>query len=107
MVKSSHHAIFDEAWYLQPKHPPFAQMLYDVGLEQNEEIIVPTSTFVPLPPFPPIPKAKPSPLPKQTTVVPLPLRLSSPASIYAAAAVKSTLAMMISPFNPRTYTRSI
>ena len=91
MVKSSHHAIFDEAWYLQPKRPPFAQMLYDVGLEQNEEIIVPTSMFVPLPPFPPLPKAKPSPLPKQTTIVPLPLRLSSPASIYAAAAAKSTL----------------
>lgn len=91
MVKSSHHAIFDEAWYLQPKCPPFAQMLYDVGLEQNEEIVVPSLTFVPLPPFPPMPKDKPSPLPKQTTLVPLPLHLSTPAFIHAAAAAKSTL----------------
>jgi hypothetical protein len=33
IIKTSHHAIFDEAWYLQPRRPPFAQMLYDVGLE--------------------------------------------------------------------------
>ena len=33
IVKKSHHAIFDEAWYLQLKRPPFAQMLYDIGLE--------------------------------------------------------------------------
>lgn len=30
IVKRSHHAIFDEAWYLRPKRPPFAQMLYDI-----------------------------------------------------------------------------
>eukprot|EP00804_Cyclotella_cryptica_P024090 CCRYP_007298-RA/>CCRYP_007298-RA protein AED:0.46 eAED:0.46 QI:0/0/0/1/0/0/2/0/77 len=33
VVKTSHHAIFDEVWYLQPHSPPFAQMLFDVGLE--------------------------------------------------------------------------
>jgi hypothetical protein len=33
IVKTSHHAIFDEAWYLQPRRPPFAQMLFDIGLE--------------------------------------------------------------------------
>jgi hypothetical protein len=31
IVKSCHHAIFDEAWYLQPTHPPAAQLLYDLG----------------------------------------------------------------------------
>ncbi len=31
-VKTSHHAQFDEAWYLQPSHPPAAQLLYDLGI---------------------------------------------------------------------------
>ena len=33
IVKTSHHAMFDEAWYLQPTRPPAAQLLYDLGLE--------------------------------------------------------------------------
>jgi hypothetical protein len=33
IVKSCHHAIFDEARYLQPTRPPTAQLLYDLGLE--------------------------------------------------------------------------
>ena len=33
VVKTSHHATFDESWYLQPKRPPAAQLLYDLGLE--------------------------------------------------------------------------
>ena len=32
VVKSSHHAQFDEAWYLQPKRPLAAQLLYDLGV---------------------------------------------------------------------------
>ncbi len=32
-VKTSHHAEFDEAWYLQEQRPPGAQLLYDLGLE--------------------------------------------------------------------------
>ncbi len=32
MVESSHHAQFDEAWYLQPKRPPAAQLLHDLGV---------------------------------------------------------------------------
>jgi hypothetical protein len=91
MVKSSHHAIFDEAWYLQKRRPPFAQMLYDVGFEPDEELVLPTSIPTKLPPFPPIASTEPTALPKQTTTIPLPLRLSTPASIYAAAAAKSTL----------------
>jgi hypothetical protein len=39
IVKSCHHAIFDEAWYLQPTQPPAAQLLYNLGLEAE-------STFV-------------------------------------------------------------
>jgi hypothetical protein len=89
-LKSSHHAIFDEAWYLQPKRPPFAQMLYDVGLEPDEELTLLTSQPTLLPPFPPLAAKKPSPLPKSTTILPLPLCLSLPALIYAAAAAKST-----------------
>jgi hypothetical protein len=36
IVKHSHHATFDEAWYLQPACPPAAQLLYDLGLEADE-----------------------------------------------------------------------
>ena len=32
MVKSSHHAQFDAAWYLQPTRPPAAQLLYELGI---------------------------------------------------------------------------
>jgi hypothetical protein len=31
VVKSSHHAQFEEAWYLQLTRPPAAQLLYDLG----------------------------------------------------------------------------
>jgi hypothetical protein len=32
VLKVSHHAQFDEAWYLQPSRPPAAQLLYDLGI---------------------------------------------------------------------------
>jgi hypothetical protein len=32
VVKASHHAQFDEAWYLQISCPPAAQLLYDLGI---------------------------------------------------------------------------
>ncbi len=32
IVKRSHHAQFDEAWYLQDTQPPTAQLLYDLGV---------------------------------------------------------------------------
>jgi hypothetical protein len=35
IVKHSHHAVFNEAWYLQPSCPPAAQLLYDLGLQDN------------------------------------------------------------------------
>ena len=37
IVKTCHHATFDEAWYLQPQRPPAAQLLYDLGLEFIDE----------------------------------------------------------------------
>jgi hypothetical protein len=36
LVKRSHHARFNEAWYLQPHCPPAAQLLYDLGLEADD-----------------------------------------------------------------------
>ncbi len=38
LVKRSHHAQFDEAWYLQPHRPPAAQLLYDLGLEADDDL---------------------------------------------------------------------
>ncbi len=40
IVKSCHHAIFDEAWYLQPTQPPAAQLLYDFGLESEADFVL-------------------------------------------------------------------
>ena len=37
LVKTSHHAQFNEAWYLQDSRPPAAQLLYDLGLEANDD----------------------------------------------------------------------
>ncbi len=37
LVKRSHHAEFDEAWYLQPTRPPAAQLSYDLGLELDPD----------------------------------------------------------------------
>jgi hypothetical protein len=33
VVKTSHHAVFDECWYHQNKRPPAAQLLYDLGMQ--------------------------------------------------------------------------
>ncbi len=35
IIEQSHHAQFDEAWYLQPSQPPVAQLLFDLGVEQD------------------------------------------------------------------------
>jgi hypothetical protein len=37
LVKTSHYAQFDEAWYLQPSRPPAAQLIYDLGHELDNE----------------------------------------------------------------------
>jgi hypothetical protein len=45
IVKSCHHAVFDEVWYLQDHRPPAAQLLYDPGLEADMD---PTSIDEPI-----------------------------------------------------------
>jgi hypothetical protein len=35
VVKQSHHAQFDEAWYLQDSRPPAAQLLFDLGVTDD------------------------------------------------------------------------
>ena len=35
IVKQSHHAQLDEAWYLQDSRPPAAQLLYDLGVTDD------------------------------------------------------------------------
>jgi hypothetical protein len=59
IVKSCHHAIFDEAWYMQPTRPLAAQLLYDLGLESDLDCILFDDTHstpasdAPWPPCPP------------------------------------------------------
>jgi hypothetical protein len=43
IIKSCHHAIFDEAWYMQPTRPPAARLLYDLGLELDFESVLVTA----------------------------------------------------------------
>jgi hypothetical protein len=87
LVKRSHHAQCDEAWYLQTTRPPAAQLLYDLGLEVEPETAVEpdnghdevhTTPSVPWPPIatcvPPCDKFHVSPSCKFT---PLPLRETS------------------------------
>jgi hypothetical protein len=90
IVKTSHHAIFDEAWYLQLKRPPFAQMLYDVGLEPELDPITVVVESEPAPP-PPLPDKAPTKAPLFATRLPLPLRISTAPSTFTAAAAKSTM----------------
>jgi hypothetical protein len=40
VVKWWPHVVFDEAWYLQPSQPPAAQLLYDLGLEDESPTCV-------------------------------------------------------------------
>ncbi len=74
VVKTSHHATFDEAWYLQASRPPAAQLLYDMGLEFEDDAHNDTPSALPVcndvvletmppakfnaTPYPPFPKAK-------------------------------------------------
>jgi hypothetical protein len=39
IVKTSHHAQFDEAWYLQHEQPPGPQPLYDLGLKVDDTFL--------------------------------------------------------------------
>ncbi len=102
IVKLCHHAIFDEAWYMQPTRPPAAQLLYDLGLESDLEFVLVDGTphmvsidptYAPWPP--PLPRSLRSNLkwkcPPHSLRAPLPLQFSTaPVSFGARAArVKS------------------
>jgi hypothetical protein len=58
LVKHSHNAVFNEAWYLQPSRPPVAQLLYDLGLQQDDEPVAST-------PLPDSPHSTTPPPPKR------------------------------------------
>ncbi|KAL7550176.1 hypothetical protein ACHAWF_013416 [Thalassiosira exigua] len=101
LVKTCHHASFDEAWYLQPVRPPAAQMLYDLGLEA-EAPDFPLDEPVALPaPYPPLPKlvvegveTERYDVPPLAKVLMLPLRLTEMPTIahpLAAAAARVSL----------------
>jgi hypothetical protein len=91
-VKQSHHAQFDEAWFLQDSRPPAAQLLYDLGMEPDGhtyselELIAPDiksdyqlpgtikPIHVPWPPIYPQTLLKPKlTIPYECTDLPLPL----------------------------------
>jgi hypothetical protein len=65
IVKSCHHAVFDEAWYMQPTRPPAAQLLYDLGLEPDSPAAPPAipvaPSRAPWPPSPPYPREMETP----------------------------------------------
>jgi hypothetical protein len=81
--------VFDEAWYLQPTRPPTAQLLYDLGVEAEEESVsihgplqlTPQGTITPITiPWPPLPpQSHPKKVwdpPPSGLYAPLPLRLT-------------------------------
>ena len=41
VVKTCHHAVFDECWFHQPWRPPAAQLLYDLGVAVTDAAIDP------------------------------------------------------------------
>jgi hypothetical protein len=47
LVKQSHHAQFDEAWFLQDSCPPAAQLLYDLGMEPDGNTYSETDVIAP------------------------------------------------------------
>jgi hypothetical protein len=91
-VKWSHHALFNEAWYLQPHRPPAAQLLYDLGLEPDDDDTSETTTNVLAALWPPLNNKKLSSaiwkVPPLSRMPPLPLReTSAPRAWMAAAAL--------------------
>jgi hypothetical protein len=80
-VKRSHHALFDEAWYLQSHRPPAAQLLYDLGLEPDDNDSSKIPDNVPKAPWPPLHTGKIVPtiwkVPPLSQMTPLPLRETS------------------------------
>ena len=100
ITKRSHHAIFDEAWYLQPERPPAAQLLYNLGLDDSQlvESTVPLCVSVEKSIYPPHTSMSP-PNTRKAYLTPLPLGLSqSVPTIYPARA--ATAIMSHQPLHP-------
>ena len=96
LVKSSHHAVFNEAWYMQPHRPPAAQLLYDLGLEAEDCMVLEVGSDVSLthtlyPPSLPMMEAKSKwEVPVRSLQLLLPLQcmaLPSPLTVAAARTV--------------------
>jgi hypothetical protein len=109
IVKSCHHAIFDEAWYLQPTRPPAAQLLYNLGLEAESDFISINGPLIPTPVgaieqikiawSPLLAKHQPVPhdwpkLPPLALYAPLPLQITDAPTSFTtrAARMKPTVA---------------
>jgi len=106
LVKRSHHAMFDEAWYLQPHRPPAAQLLYDLGVEPDDAFYSGHGRLSPLTecdarlpgtvepvvvPWPPLAKGysmatRQWKVPDTSRFAPLPLRSSDDPTTFAAKA---------------------
>ncbi len=85
-----HHAVFDEAWYLQPSRPPGPQLLYDLGLTEEsdleDDMVPPSPDMASYPPCPVTDKPPPK-LARHAIHRVLPLRMTeAPRSVAARAA---------------------
>ncbi|KAL7485618.1 hypothetical protein ACHAW6_011205 [Cyclotella cf. meneghiniana] len=88
VVKTSHHAVFDEAWYLQTTRPPAAQLLYDMGMEPELGPTVVDKSQPKPGPYPRMPESAPHKIPTKARLYPLPFCI-----IYAASATKTNAVM--------------
>jgi hypothetical protein len=96
IVKISLHAQFDETWYLQPSGLPVAQLLYDLGLENDEVEDIATDSISPglLVPWQPIlPKLKWLITPLLCCMQPLPLCETGTPQPIATAAARTSVSM--------------
>jgi hypothetical protein len=86
VVKRLHHAVFDEAWYLQPSQPPAAQLLYNLGLEDESPICVTVNdpTIALYPPTPCLTAKGPNKVHVAACHIPLPLQESGLPITYGA-----------------------
>ena len=97
MVKTSHHAVFDECWYTHQDRPPMAQLLYDLGLMKDEDfdalstddVVSTTAAYPPLPETAPLPSSHIKL--KQACHCPLPLRLTEIPNSLAARATATRI----------------
>jgi hypothetical protein len=104
IVKTSHHATFNEAWYLQPTRPPAAQLLYNLGLEADNTPTIPEQPPAPTTTAPWPPMAPPTALDKQWSTThqhrSLPLLLR----VTASPLVLPTAAKTTTPLSHQAYT---